>query len=188
MTTWFTSDWHLGHSNIIRYFDRPFRDAEHMNEELIARHNAVVGPYDTVFDVGDFSLNERMVRETLPRLHGHRILVCGNHDKCFRVHHRAAYWTAKYLEWGFAEVHQQCSLLIEGQSVLVDHFPYVGDSRHEVRYMEMRPVDDGRWLIHGHVHQLWQQRGRMLNVGCDVWDYRPVHLDVIADRIRMGVR
>ena len=31
-----------------------------------------------------------------------------------------------------------------------------------------------RLLLHGHVHTRWQVDGRQVNVGCDVWDYRPV--------------
>jgi calcineurin-like phosphoesterase family protein len=187
MTTWFTSDWHLAHVNILIYCQRPFRDVSHMNEELIARHNAVVQPDDTVIDVGDFSMNEKVVESAIKRLHGRRILVCGNHDRCFRKHKGAARWAKQYLEWGFAEVHQQYELLLEdGQTVRVEHLPYVDDPRHGEKYKELRPIDDGRWLIHGHVHQNWQQKDRMINVGVDVWDYRPVSLDTITERIRRG--
>lgn len=41
--------------------------------------------------------------------------------------------------------------------------------------MAHRPVDDGEtWLLHGHVHERWRQAERMINVGVDVWEYRPV--------------
>lgn len=146
----------------------------------------MTSPHLNVGDVGDFSMNEKVVQAVLPRLHGRRILVCGNHDRCFRKHRGASRWAKQYLEWGFAEVHQRCSLLVDGRVVRVEHLPYVGDSRHGERYSEYRPVDDGSWLIHGHVHRLWQQKGRMINVGCDVWDYRPVSLDTIVERIRKG--
>jgi calcineurin-like phosphoesterase family protein len=184
MTIWLTADWHLGHANIIRYCDRPFRDVAHMNEELIVRHNEVVKPDDTVIDVGDFSMSDKIVESVLSRLHGRRILVCGNHDRCFHKHKDARRWTERYLGFGFAEVHQRYDLLIAGQNVRVEHLPYVADEHHKEKYKELRPVDDGRWLAHGHVHGLWQQRGRMLNVGVDVWDYRPVALETIAERIQ----
>lgn len=56
---WLTSDFHVGHVNIIRYCHRPFLDAPHMLEELISRHNARVRPGDTVYDLGDFSMSEK---------------------------------------------------------------------------------------------------------------------------------
>lgn len=37
MTTWFTSDLHFGHANIIEYSGRPFPDLDHMNRALIER-------------------------------------------------------------------------------------------------------------------------------------------------------
>ena len=180
MDTWFTSDWHLGHRNIIQYSDRPFRDVDHMNEELIARHNAMVKPNDLVIDVGDFSMNERIVESAIKRLHGRRTLVCGDHDCCFRKHRGAHQWAKQYVRWGFAEVVQTWEVTMGDQKVRVEHLPYVGDDRHQERYKEYRPVDDGRWLLHGHIHNLWKQRDRMINVGVDVWDYRPVHFDELA--------
>ena len=49
-----------------------------------------------------------------------------------------------------------------------------GDSGEEDRYVDRRPADDGGWLLHGHVHERWRWHRRMINVGVDVWDYRPV--------------
>ena len=73
-----------------------------------------------------------------------------------------------------------------GQSVELCHFPYRGDSQYEDRYLEARPVDTGAWLLHGHVHETWKQWGRMINVGCDVWDYRPVAASELAALIANG--
>ena len=42
MKTFFTSDTHFYHSNIIKYCNRPFADAQDMNETLIANWNNVV--------------------------------------------------------------------------------------------------------------------------------------------------
>ena len=35
--TWFISDMHFGHANIIKYEDRPFADTAAMDKELIKR-------------------------------------------------------------------------------------------------------------------------------------------------------
>lgn len=57
MKYWFTSDFHLGHFNIIRYCDRPFKSLKQMNETLIKRFNERVNPEDLVFFLGDFCLS-----------------------------------------------------------------------------------------------------------------------------------
>ena len=41
---WFTSDLHLGHANIIKYANRPYKDVPEMNEALINNFNALVFP------------------------------------------------------------------------------------------------------------------------------------------------
>jgi hypothetical protein len=52
--TWFTSDFHLGHFNIIRYCNRPFADTQEMNEVIVERMNASVKPNDVLYFLGDF--------------------------------------------------------------------------------------------------------------------------------------
>ena len=64
--------------------------------------------------------------------------------------------------------------------MLAGHFPYEGDSHDEDRFTRWRPVDDGAWLLHGHVHTSWQVNGRQINVGVDVWDYAPVSEAALA--------
>jgi calcineurin-like phosphoesterase family protein len=180
--TWFTSDFHIGHLNIIKYCGRPFKDAQEMNEALIARHNALVKPGDLVINVGDFSMSEKFVEPTLKRLNGKQILICGNHDRCYRFHSKAEHWRAKYLEWGFAEVLHTYEVEIGGQMVRVEHMPYSEDSKHGERYASYRPKDDGRFLLHGHVHSKPETRlrERQLDVGVDGNDYKPLHLDEVA--------
>ncbi len=177
VTTWFTADLHLGHRNIITYCDRPFDDADQMNAELVRRWNEVVGADDTVWVLGDVALG-RMTESLswVGRLAGRKVLLAGNHDRCWQGHgRRAEGWTDRYLESGFAEVHQgSITLGLGGMDVVASHFPYSGDSHDHDRYVEHRPVDRGQWLLHGHVHQRWRQRDRMINVGVDVWGYRPV--------------
>jgi calcineurin-like phosphoesterase family protein len=93
----------------------------------------------------------------------------------------------RYLDAGFAEVIQgPFRLRRPGLNVLLSHFPYAGDSGDNDRYVTQRPADFGYWLLHGHVHEKWRQRGRMINVGVDAWAGRPVSEDTIAATITAG--
>ena len=53
---WFTSDFHLGHFNIIRYCKRPFADTREMNAAILERLNALVKPDDVLYFLGDFCM------------------------------------------------------------------------------------------------------------------------------------
>lgn len=46
---WITSDEHYGHFNIIKYCNRPFKHIDDMNDQLIERHNKLVGRDDIVY-------------------------------------------------------------------------------------------------------------------------------------------
>jgi calcineurin-like phosphoesterase family protein len=189
MTTWFTSDHHFGHANIIGYSDRPFADVEAMDVGLVAAWNAAVAPLDTVWVLGDMALGR--IAESLALvggLNGRKLLLAGNHDRCWAGHGaKADGWTERYLDAGFAEVHQGAiNLKLGRQRARACHFPYRGDSHDHDRYPDHRPIDSGEWLLHGHVHERWRQRGRMINVGVDVWNYRPVSEAELAVLIDAG--
>lgn len=82
MSVFFTSDTHFGHNNIIRYCDRPFADADEMDEALVANWNAAVKPTDTVWHLGDVALcSVSRLREILDCLNGNIHLVIGNHER-----------------------------------------------------------------------------------------------------------
>jgi len=189
VATWFTADLHFGHVNIIRYCDRPFADIKEMDSTLISRWNQTVGDDDTVWVLGDLalgSINHGMA--IIGSLRGRKLLLAGNHDRCWYGHgRRAKGWAERYLDAGFAEVHQgTVPLVVGGTEVDANHFPYRGDSHDQDRYLEHRPVDHGGWLLHGHVHESWGQQGRMINVGVDVCDYRPISEQAIADVMAAG--
>jgi calcineurin-like phosphoesterase family protein len=189
MTTWFTADLHLGHGNIIGYCDRPWPDVAAMNAALVERWNDTVSPDDIVWVLGDLAMGS--IDDSLAlvaALPGRKLLLAGNHDRCWAGHgNRAEPWVARYLDAGFAEIHQgELHLDVGGHRVLACHFPYRGDSHDHDRYVNARPVDRGEWLLHGHVHERWRHDGRMLNVGVDVWDFRPVSEAQLAGLIEAG--
>jgi calcineurin-like phosphoesterase family protein len=198
--TWYTADLHLGHERIIELCDRPFESTEEMNEAILARINRTVGTRDTLVILGDTVLGK--LDETLGllnRIRAARIrLLPGNHDRfSLAFGHRGAretqrikrrLWIDQYQDANSSlrcepdQVPSAWPAQIRGRSVLLSHYPYVGDSRNggaegresEDRYGWLRPVDTGLPLIHGHVHGRWRTLGRMFNVGVDVNDFTPV--------------
>jgi len=180
--TFFTSDEHHGHRNIIGYCNRPFSDVHEMTEEMVRRHNAVVGPNDVVFHLGDFAMDERLVERVLRRLNGHHRLIPGNHDRCHPCHRSWQAARNRYLRYGFETVDMRLS----GEHFDAEHLPYTGDKSDRDRYAKFRPEDKGGWLLHGHIHEKWKVRGRMINVGVDVWDFTPVALEDLLAIKRTG--
>lgn len=194
-----TSDSHFGHANVIPYCQRPFRDVAHMNEVLIQNWNSVVNPEDEVIHLGDFSFNERVVAEILPRLNGKKTLVLGNHDKPHpankgKTPEKFLEWVNKYQELGWHEVVLQHKLTIDGVEFLLAHLPYKDpDDFYQgqpglVRYVKHRPQDAGVPQLCGHVHERWLTRRTlsgtlMLNVGVDApgapWKMRPATLEEV---------
>jgi len=189
MAIWFTADLHLGHRNIIDYCNRPFAGVDEMNRALVSNWNQTVADNDTVWVVGDFALGKVAATLALTgELNGRKILVAGNHDRCWHGHgRRAAGWTERYLDAGFDEVIQgETTVDLGDTTATVCHFPYRGDSHDHDRFAEHRPLDRGQWLIHGHVHEKWTQSGRMVNVGVDVADFRPINAQQIVKTLRAG--
>jgi calcineurin-like phosphoesterase family protein len=184
-----TADLHFGHENIIGYSNRPHGSVDDMNRALVDLWNDTVDVDDEVLVLGDvvlgsFATSLRFIAE----LNGVKTLVPGNHDRCWAGHGaRAAAKRDDYFDAGFdAIVDVHPALVLAGELAIVSHFPYRGDSHDQDRYVEARPADHGHWLLHGHVHERWRQRGRMINVGVDAWAGRPVSVERLADLVRCG--
>jgi calcineurin-like phosphoesterase family protein len=189
--TFASSDHHFYHARIIFYSKRPYPDVETMNEMMVLEWNKVVGPTDLVYYLGDFSLAFRAVELYTKRLNGYKILVCGNHDFCHGAHKKSRnpenqkIWTQKYIDNGWAEVYTEGEIEIPGvANVNVNHMPYLEEgSGQDIRHARFRPRDDGKYLLCGHVHEKWAQRGKMINVGVDVRNFKPISFREIADII-----
>jgi calcineurin-like phosphoesterase family protein len=81
INTWFTSDSHFGHKNILEFEPeaRPFKTLEEMHEVMIDRWNSCVGINDIVYHLGDFCFGKSNL-DIATRLNGKKRLTMGNHD------------------------------------------------------------------------------------------------------------
>ena len=133
--TFFTSDTHFNHANIIKFCNRPFKDVEQMNDVMIANWNSVIGKDDTVFHLGDFCLGGAAEwTKILDRLNGKIYLIMGNHD-------------LKNIRQGFISrfehVAMQMRIEIGKKRIYLCHYPFLcfeGSYKDDV------------WQLFGHVH------------------------------------
>jgi calcineurin-like phosphoesterase family protein len=187
--TWFTSDLHIGHANIVSLCRRPFADVEEMNESIIERINRTVPESGTLVILGDAVMGR--IAETLPilsRIASEVLLVPGNHDRCWEGNGGSfSKWTARYeTEGGVSRVLPSLvETEIGGVLVCLSHFPASGDSLETPRFQEHRPPAGG-WLLHGHTHGAWRQNQKMIDVGIDSWGGSPVSLSDIREIIKYG--
>lgn len=163
MTTFFAADHHFGHAGILHMCRRPFATIEEHDEALVEAWNAVVTDRDTVWYLGDFAIGASPERcaSLFRRLRGTKHLVRGNHDK------------PRVVDLGWNEVHDLVSRRIEGQRVILCHYP-------------MRAWS-GTWRgslhLFGHTHGSLPDTSQSADVGVDRWSYRPVTLDEIRERL-----
>lgn len=180
INTWFTSDTHFGHKNILEYEKeaRPFSSVEEMNEKLIDNWNSVVRASDIVWHLGDFCFGKGNL-EIAQRLRGKKRLVMGNHDTY------AASDYLLYFERIFgAFFWKQC---------ILTHIPVHPNNLGSRAFLN----------IHGHLHSNkvmsneivapekeypmnWMMKPDInyLNVSCEQNNLTPFHSDIIMDRLK----
>ena len=183
----FTSDTHFGHSNIITWCNRPFKDVSEMDEALIKNWNSTVGPDDVVYHLGDFAFGgSGFWKQILSRLNGKKYLIMGNHDE---KNVRSSF--TQYFEGG---IHWQQKIRVEGRAIYLNHVPFLcygGTYRGE---------DDVVWQFHGHVNEMKENNlGEdfprlqyrfpfQYDVGVDFNDYKPISFTDICKRIEQKVQ
>lgn len=106
MKIWVTSDTHFDHFNIIKYCNRPFPTVDLMNSALIRNWNNSIAEDDIVIFCGDFCFartkEAAQVTERFARaLHGHKIIVKGNHDFQKFRYCDVGFDAEFYQEWDF---------------------------------------------------------------------------------------
>ncbi len=166
---WVWSDLHLGHTNIIRYCDRPFRDAGHMDNALLDNWAQTV---DWSAESDAIAMKRGMTATNFGRIAampGRKILVPGNHDFGGAGELRVK---------GFSEV---CAgLYADGDPKLIfTHVPIEADH-----------LPDGWVNVHGHMHDDPPTDTCHINVSVEQLEYAPVLLSrirVLAPALVQGV-
>jgi calcineurin-like phosphoesterase family protein len=196
MTTWFTSDTHILHENIVHNLGegRPFHNMNHMLTSI--RNNWVenVQPDDIIYHLGDMAMgNFEESIEFFRDLPGKKKFVPGNHDKIFSGTNnktRMEMFTPLYESVGFEILPENTSIKVDvswgTQEVLLSHFPYTETwyDREGIKdkYAKNRPVNEGLPLIHGHTHskERFSPNPLEFHVGVDANGFTPVSVSEIV--------
>jgi len=195
---WLISDTHFGHTNIIKYCNRPFQDADEMDDYIIARWRECIQPEDVVYHLGDLAFHVKgdseiyqARRERLrTELTGKIRLIQGNHDKV------SAAWLFKYL--GIQSIAQRKGIQLKSRHfvkpavllkvtpelpVLLSHRPL---DEFDFGYYEQKFNLAIQLNVHGHIHNnAWTLRREYapdrawFNVSVEVTEYKPIHISKI---------
>ena len=213
MSTWFTADHHFGNENITGYigrrlagWERNFANAGEMDARMIARWNEVVEPDDTVYYLGDFTLlSGKVMLQYLDRLTGRIKFVPGGHDLRWMKDlgfkaNETGFLPRPYHKHEILPMLHFLKMKIDGLEVqagakkssllVLCHYPLFSWERSH----------KGSWHLHGHSHGGLGFGNRFQTVRVDIpsvlelhhsidvgvdaaWDFYPVHLDTIADKL-----
>lgn len=164
MKTFFTSDTHFDHKNIIKYTNRPFSSIDEMNQVMIENWNKKVTNKDNVYILGDFAFADReKTLSILNQLNGNKFMIRGNHDRIL-----------KHLEIRdkFIWVKDYYRLQLDDKTIILCHYPFaIWDKSHY-----------GSINLYGHVHNtsgLFKLSENQYNVGVDINNFEPCTLEEI---------
>lgn len=179
----FTSDFHFHHKNIIGYCNRPFHTVHEMNEKLIIRFNETVAQDDTVYILGDLALGNDL--SCAERLNGKKFFLLGNHDNLPLQKYEDAGLEVirdengkvaeEFMYKGFRIVHSPVPVMKKVFSSITDSPTSYRDAQEAGVLAKVLPR-----CICGHVHNNWRKLGHFVNVGVEVWNYKPADWESVV--------
>ena len=128
-----------------------------MDEDIIKKHNEVVGKEDTVIHAGDYTfIKDRSIvqRKYIDRLNGNHIFLKGSHDPWLPYTHRTMY------ELKLGDIY-----------IVVCHYA-----------MRVWPRSHyNSWMLYGHSHGKLAPQRKQWDIGIDNNNFYPISLDKIAE-------
>ena len=161
--TFFTSDLHFGHANLIKYCNRPFNSVEDMDEAMIRNWNDRVGQNDTSYILGDFAMGRTAIPQILARLNGNKHFIWGNHD---------SKQTRELPQWASSQPYLEINL--DKTFIVLCHYAMkVWNRSHK-----------GALMFYGHSHNSLTGNDQSCDVGVDAFGYKPVTLEEIKRHLK----
>jgi calcineurin-like phosphoesterase family protein len=147
------SDLHLSHKNMA--IKRNFASVEEHDQCVIDGWNSVVNKGDTVYLLGDVTMEKKAPYPLLKQLKGYINVVLGNHDR-----RQDVLELLKYVN--------SVSSCIKKSNCILTHIP-----------IHPSQLERFNKNIHGHLHEEVISDVRYFNVCCEQLDYKPVELNKI---------
>jgi calcineurin-like phosphoesterase family protein len=167
--TFFTSDSHYGHKNIVKSLSdwtdtsgcREFESITAMNDALVEGINSVVQPDDVLYHLGDFNFGGiKNLREFRKRIFCENIhLILGNHDfNHGQIDYRPFIGTDSFYDQCFLSIQPYKEIVIQGQEIILSHYAFRVWNRQS----------KGSWNLYGHSHgMLPSLANKSMDVGVD---------------------
>lgn len=177
--TYFISDEHIGHGNIIRFVKRPFKTTDEVVKALIANHNSKVQPEDHTWHLGDMFWRTYGVGPAmayLAALNGTHSIVLGNHDELIEEN--------EILRFMFKEVVGSK----DRPGMVVLPVPNMKKQRLVLSHYAIRIWRDshkGAWHLYGHSHGEVKEHGQSFDVGVDgVSNFYPMSFEEVIKEMQ----
>jgi calcineurin-like phosphoesterase family protein len=171
--TFFTSDTHWYHKNIIKYSNRPYANVEEMNEALVTNWNNRVKKTDVIFHLGDFGFaHVTQLQAVAQRLNGHKFLILGNHDHA-KDFYNVFSGVDHYLEIKVNDPDARQGI----QAIVLFHYSMrVWNKSHY-----------GAWQLYGHSHGTLFDDPQLLSmdVGVDPCGYVPINYNEVKAKMKL---
>jgi len=168
---YFSSDFHLGHKNVLRFDNRPFDSIGHHDDAIIHNVNETMDSNDSLFFLGDFTMSRsknvilayfRRFRQDI-NIH----LIYGNHDDVLQ---------------------KLAPQLIEERLILsARDANYIRCNRQKIYISHYscrtwRSAQHGAWHLYGHSHGKLESQpyGRSMDVAIHLHNYKPLSFDQVA--------
>lgn len=184
---WVSSDWHLGHNNIVKGCTRwtrteqcrDFKTLSQHDEILLGNINKCVKPDDYLYFLGDFSFGGKeniwLFRDRIQCKN--IIFIGGNHDKHIRSNtiltKEKEFKNAQDLFSSYTELLEK---KIGNETFIMCHYPF----------RTWHKIGKGSIMLHGHTHGNLDTyiKGKnilkTMDVGIDTHpEFRPYHIDEI---------
>lgn len=155
---WFTGDFHIGHANIIKYTNRPFKNVEEMNSTILENFYNAVKKDDIIFYLGDIAFGEELCRTTLGKMTEKVEIhfIIGNHDRKYLKTIETALYSGS--------INDLLDIEIDGQPITLCHYA--------MRVWHKSHFDS--WMLYGHSHGSLPPVGKQWDVGVDYNGFKPL--------------